>query len=159
MTKEEMTKKFLLVDMEEALISNENMPIIGTQALATCLGVLIYSEKERKAIVAHFSTEWYKTSRRLFNILADNIEVDDFKYVLIPGYYGMNLETAYNVKSLLEGSPFCFKKMNIDLSHGVQVDENTCSLEFAFDSLNGKFVTDKVYFGKEYYDINRVRKV
>ena len=33
------------------------------------------------------------------------------------------------------------------------------SNEFAFDTMSGKFITDKVLFGKEYYDLINSKKV
>ena len=43
--KEILTKKFILVDMADAQISTDDKPIIGTQALVTCVGVLLYNEE------------------------------------------------------------------------------------------------------------------
>ena len=53
MNKEQLKQKMIIVEMNDADISTEEKPIIGTYALATCLGVLLYSEETRKAIVAH----------------------------------------------------------------------------------------------------------
>ena len=43
---EQNTKKFILVGMNDAKISTNDRPIIGTDALATCIGLLLYSEEK-----------------------------------------------------------------------------------------------------------------
>ena len=67
--KELLTKKFILVDMDDAQISTEDRPIIGTQALATCIGVLLYSEEKKLAIVAHVSSEPIQTIDKIFKLI------------------------------------------------------------------------------------------
>ena len=40
-----------------------------------------------------------------------------------------------------------------------EVDKVTSSHQFAFDSLTGKFVSDKVLYGKEYFDVCDLNRV
>lgn len=150
---EELTKKFILVEMNEVKETSLDKHIIGTEALATCTGLLIYSKKYNKAIVAHLSSDWSKIINELFNLLVSNLECDDFKYKIIPGYYGINKEIETKIIELMK--KFSYKKLDID--SGIRLDEETKSYEFAFDSKSGKFVTNQVYFGKDYYEINKVR--
>ena len=46
--------------------------------------------------------------------------------------------------------------MNEEMTDEVHVsyDTDPSSREFAFDANSGEFVTDKVYFGKDYFRIN-----
>ena len=60
------------VGMNEADISTEETPIIGTDALGPCVGVLIHSKKHKKSVVIHASTEWRETVLQALIILAEN---------------------------------------------------------------------------------------
>lgn len=53
--KEALSKKFVLVGMNEIDISNDEKPIIGTQGLATCIGFILYNKEFKRAIVGHVS--------------------------------------------------------------------------------------------------------
>lgn len=155
--KELLTKKFILVGMEDAKISTVEKPIIGTHALATCHGVLLYSEETKQAIVAHVPCDEYKaidTINKIFRLIRENNLLKiKFKYKIFSGYY---VEDHYNITELLEKHftdfiPFDEKYIP---ENAIQKDESTESCEFAFDASNGKFVSDKVFFGTYYYIIN-----
>lgn len=154
--KEMLTKKFIMVDMDDAKMSTSERPIIGTQALATCLGVLLYDEVGRQAIVAHVSSEPIKALDKIFNIIIENklLKVK-FKYKII---WGTDREPAefHHVVDILEKhfSDFIPFGENELSEGGIRTDENTMSRKFAFDALTGKFVTDKVLFGTDYYVVN-----
>ena len=53
MTKEELLQKLTLVAMDHADITTLDKPIIGTHSLAPCLGILLYDEEKKMALVAH----------------------------------------------------------------------------------------------------------
>ena len=44
---DDLTYLFKMANMNEAVISNEEKPIVGTQALATCFGLLLYDENNK----------------------------------------------------------------------------------------------------------------
>lgn len=151
--KELLTKKFILVDMNDAQISTEERPIIGTHALATCIGVLLYSEEKKVAIVAHVSTESMPAIDKIFNLIIKNkLYNTTFKYKIIPGYY----DEHYRTKELLEKHFTHFVPFDEESvpDYAVMINEETKSREFAFDASTGKFVTNKVIFGPEYFLIN-----
>ena len=77
--KENLTKKFILVKMRDMQISTDEKPIIGTQSLATCVGVLIYSEESKKAIVAHIANERDGIAKEVFDKIktCDILLIDD----------------------------------------------------------------------------------
>ena len=50
--------KKIRVGMSEADISTNEIPVIGTDSLGPCVGVLIHSKKHKKSVVLHASTEW-----------------------------------------------------------------------------------------------------
>ena len=156
--KEENTKLFNLVAMNDADISTLEKPIIGTQALATCFGVILYERTKKIAIVAHLSSDFVKTLLKMFSLIDLN-DSNTFEYLIIPGYYSKK-EDHYNVKpQLLEILNNCdvsktkfipFKEIPTNI---VQLHEETLSYEFAFDSRTGKFINDEVYFGIEYLEV------
>ena len=150
--KELLTKKFILVKMDDAQITTEDKPIIGTEALATCLGLLLYSEEKKIAIVAHVSSEPMKALNKVFEIMFNNnLLRTTFKYKIIEGYY----KEHYKTKELLEK----YFGMNIPFDNtsdnDIKIDEKNTQKLFAFDASTGKFVTDKVYYGVEYYMVNQ----
>ncbi|MGM9881524.1 MAG: hypothetical protein ACI31S_01620 [Bacilli bacterium] len=158
--KELLTKRFIIVEMGDAKISTDEKPIIGVQALATCLGVLLYSEEKKLAIVAHVPPDEINaliTIDKIFQLILDHkLTSTTFKYKIIPGYY----EEHYNIKSMLEKHFSHFIPFNEDEipDYAIQTNENYTSKEFAFDSSTGKFVTNNVYFGIEYNIINNIKK-
>lgn len=158
--KELLTKKFTLVKMGDAKISTNEKPIIGTEALATCHGVLLYNEEKKLAIVSHIppdEIEALMTIDKIFQIIIDNkLSNTKFKYVIIPGYY----KEHYNIKALLEKHLTHFIPFNENEipNDAIQIDEKTTSKEFAFDVSTGKFVTNNVYFGIDYNIINSTKK-
>ena len=62
----------IVVRMNEANISTKEQPVIGTDALGPCVGVLIYSKKHKKSVVFHTSTDWQPLVVESLIILADN---------------------------------------------------------------------------------------
>lgn len=153
--KELLTKKFILVGINDAQISTEEKPIIGTQALATCIGVLLYNEEKKVAIVAHISSDYIPTIDKIFNIIIKNkLYNNKLKYKIIPGYYNERPD----IIKILEDHFKDFTPFDETLipSNGIITDKKTTSNEFAFDATTGKFVSDKVIFGTDYYIINPV---
>ena len=158
----EMSKKMKLVKMDEVDISTDDKPIIGTFALATCVGVLLYCEEKKKAIVAHVSSEWQSTIYKIIDLIFENgMENSIIKYKIIPGNYYNN----YQIKEKLEEVCASLHPMFVPFSekeipdNAIEVDEVTSSHQFAFDSLTGKFVSDKVLYGKEYFDVCDLNRV
>ena len=151
--KELLTKKFILVGMDDTKISTKEKPIIGTQALATCIGVLLYDEENKVAIVAHISSEPIPIIDKIFNLIMKNkLYNNKLKYKIITGYY----EGRPDIKKILEAhfKDFIPLEETLITSNAVITDDKIPSRQFAFDASSGKFVSDKVLFGTEYYIIN-----
>lgn len=151
--KELLTQKFILVDMNDGMISTEEKTIIGTQALSTCIGVLLYDEEKKLAIVAHVVPDKVDAIDKIFTIIIKNkLWSTKFKYKIIPGYYPEHYNTCELIeKHLTNFIPFDEDKIP---SNAIRRDDKLESCEFAFDASTGTFVTDKVYFGLDYYKIN-----
>ena len=149
--KQLLDKKCILVDMNTAEISTKEKPIIGTWALATCIGVLLYSEEKRVAIVAHVAPDSMQAINKIFEIIIKNkLLKTSFKYKIVPGYYVEH----YNTKELIEKHLTHFVPFNDDEipDHGIQTNEQLTSRQFAFDSSTGKFVTDKIFNTENFID-------
>jgi len=153
--KENLTKRLKLVTMDEVDISTDEKSIIGTQALSTCVGVLLYSEVKKRAIVAHFSAEWEPLVIPMLELIFENgLNDEDYKikYKIIPGYY----EEHYQVKSSLEKVCMSLYPTFIPFdeneipSNAIEKDGELPAYRFAFDASTGKFVTDKVLYGMDY---------
>ncbi len=158
--KEENTKLLNLVGMNEAGITTEEKPIIGTQALATCFGVLLYERNKKVALVAHLSVNFIPTLINLLDLINFSQE-NVFEFLIIPGYYSAK-EDHYNIyRQLLEifkecNTPkFKFVPFRQSLKNNIHFDKDTLSYSFAFDSRTGKFVNEEVYFGLEYLEFSQ----
>ncbi len=137
-----------IVNMNEADISNEEYPIIGTCALATCFGILLYEENKRIAIVGHSTADWVPIVLKMLDLIDDS-EMSIFKYLVIPGYYS-KIEDVYNTKKKIElffemfkTDKVSFKPYDKEYEEYIIFDEKTCSYEFDFDSRTGKFLLSK----------------
>ena len=156
MDKEENTRKLKLVSMDEVDILSLDKPIIGTQALATCVGVLLYSEKHKRAIVAHVSSDYGNVLNNIIDMIFINDLIDDkIYYCIIPGFYKEHYNVVKGLTEFFEKYSDLFYPMSYDITRNCyRVDKDTNSKEFAFDSLKGIFVTNDVLFGEEYIKIN-----
>jgi len=151
----DLTKKFKLVKFKQVDISDDDKYIIGTHELSTCTGVLLYCEEKKRAIVGHVSSDWENVIKKTIELIyLNNLGNYIFKYKIIPGYDPSNGVSKKIEEVFISLSPMLvpFEEKNI-LDGIVGLDENTQSFEFAFDAINGKFVTDKVLFGIDYYKV------
>lgn len=93
--KEELTKKFIMVGMNEMEISTEEKPIIGTQALSSCISFILSNKRHKKAIVGHFSSEVLMSEENLkrmrlelLNLISENnLNNSKFNLKIIQGAY------------------------------------------------------------------------
>lgn len=139
----DLTKEMIIVSMNDANITTEDRPIIGTYALATCLGVLLYSEEKKKAIVAHVvASNPIYTLDKIFNLLIKNKLLNTpIKYKIILGYYKDAIE-HYNTIEILEKH---FKDfIQYDGEIDINIDDTLGANAFAFDASTGRFVTSSI---------------
>ena len=147
--KESLYEKSIIVSMNDAEISSEEKYIIGTSALATCIGVLLYSEDKKRAIVAHVAPDGLEITTKIAKLIIDNNLQDTIiKYKIIPGYY----EEHYNTKERLEKSFKQFIPFTSDEipNSAIIKNEKYTSNEFIFDALAGKFIVDKDFYDGYY---------
>ena len=138
-----MENDYIKVGMDEIKITDSNNKIIGTQALATCVGVLLYSENHKTAIVAHISDKPEKYFEKILYMLKENNLLDSkVKYAVIRGYYYNHYELYENLCSLFED----FKELFIPLNYkksDIEKDEKLPALQFIFNAETGNFIKSK----------------
>lgn len=73
--------KVINVNINDVECSNSENYIIGTSALATCVGFLAYDSKQKKAIVSHFSTNYELTLIETLNKMREEnfITTEEYK--------------------------------------------------------------------------------
>lgn len=147
MNKEQLEQKMIIVRMNDADISTEEKPIIGTYALATCLGVLLYSEEKRKAIVAHISaSDPIPTLDKVFNIMIKNKLLNTpIKYKIILGY-DKEAYQFYKTEDILKEYfkyyiPFSEEEFSPE---AIKTEHELGANAFAFNAETGKFITDDI---------------
>ena len=103
MTKEELLQKLTLVAMDHADITTLDKPIIGTHSLAPCLGILLYDEEKKMALVAHArSGNPIPALDELFTIIYKNrLSSTKFKYKIFDGYYKEEAK-FYHTKEIIK---------------------------------------------------------
>lgn len=138
-----MENNYISVGMNEIKITDSNNKMIGTQALATCVGVILYIEKYKTALVAHISDKPEQYFERILYILKENNLLDSkVKYAVIRGYYYNHYELYENLCSLFEE----FKELFIPLNYkksDIEKDEELPALQFIFNAETGNFVKSK----------------
>lgn len=151
MTKEELLQKLTIVGMNHAGITTIDKPIIGTRSLSTCLGVLLYDEQDKIAIVAHTTSgDPNVAMQEVIKLIKENkLEFASFKYKVFDGYYKEGAEFYHTkeriIKSIrfniLFNAPFSESKIP---QRALLKNPILPSNEFYFDASTGKFVTSEV---------------
>ena len=148
--KELLYNKFKLVGMNEADISTKDKPIIGTNGLSTCVGVLLYCEEKKQAIVAHSSSDWESIILQIYQLISEhNLINSTFKYVIFPGYYKSHYNTLYYISSIFKDDKHFVPFKEIP-DNAILINNEEFHNSFAFDSESGKFVTNKIFNDKTY---------
>ncbi len=86
-----------LADMQQVIASTEESPYVGTSSLATCVGLLMYNPKTKKAIVAHLSTEWRRIMPVILNNLYQNNLLTKDNYRKTRLIFDLFLESIYKM--------------------------------------------------------------
>ena len=151
-----------LVNPDEICFTDDKNNIICTNALATCIGILIYDEINKKAVLGHFysnktGSKVKQEANNIFSNLIKNLDMngmlkENLKYMIVPGghAYYYNIDKIYKVcDELYENFKrfSMFKEFTKDEIKEDSIKENisTKSLEFAFDASKGIFVTNDLF--------------
>ena len=146
-----MNRNLIIAGINEAKVSTLENPIIGTVGLATCVGVLLYSEEYKKAIVAHVSNDCGECVNDTLKLIEESkLDSSLLKYIIIPGYY----KNLYGIEKMLDSMyrscPEYFAPLEVSLENVVGV--SGCTHQFAFDAYSGHFVTDKIFDNNENFN-------
>lgn len=141
-----------LADMGCVVESSEERPIIGTQALDTCFGIMFYDRKNKKGIVGHGApSSKVATLHEMIGRINDGTE-KVVEYLIVPGFRNVDRRDMSGMDELLIGlKKYCpanikFVPFSSSLESSVRLDKSTLSYEFAFDTRNGKFVNENIFF-------------
>ena len=148
--------------MNQVKCVSGNNSLIGTKAIASCIGVLLYDKLNKKAIVGHFNSNMYdgpevEDANRIYNELCnaiiDNNLSNDIVYLVVPGLVG-NVDRIKNVSIELEKYLAIYKKMENIEDDSIKINVETESLEFVFDPNYGVFATNIFYPNDNNYKLN-----
>lgn len=149
----ELEKKSLIASMGEIVISTIDKPIIGTTALDTCYGIVLYDRKNKKGIVGHAapSSKIY-TLREMINLL-DRDKPLEIEYAIVPGYRNIERKDYRGLDELLEclfhACPPNIKLKKFATDLGISVPSDLLCYQFAFNVTTGKSVTNELFYEKE----------
>lgn len=138
-----MENDYINVGMNEIKITDNENTVIGTNALATCVGVILYSEKHKRAIVGHIANESELNFIKMIYMLEMNGFTDSkINYAVIGGYYYNHYELCSKLYNLFNK----YKETFIPLEYNnddILKDEGLPSVGFIFDASTGKFINSK----------------
>ena len=138
-----------LAGMGEVVNSTEEFPIIGTQALDTCYGILFYDRKKKEGISGH------AVPGQLIVVLAEMMKwlegrTGNIEYMILPGFRNVDRHDYSGFLELnnymLEHIPVGIKMISLKDIGGFRLHQGTLSYEFAFNTSTGEFVTEYVFF-------------
>ena len=141
-----------IAHMNQIVLSTDEKPIIGTQALDTCFGILFYDRKNKFGICGH------ATPNNINGIVVEmlkQIPIDDsqreIEYIIVPGFRSIeqrNFKAADEIIDILNTYAKLFQNIKfISLKTNIApvMPEGLLSYEFAFDTSRGIDVTDIVF--------------
>ena len=171
-----MQNDFVLVPMDEIIVSNATDTMIGTNGLATSMGILLYAPSKKRALLYHASTNKSGSSpsdeaSSIFALLCKktfeyHLSNEQFKYLVIVGHYldQIHLDKAYHIRDELlkyfavfnqQFSPFLENDLSYD---AIKLHHQTHSLEFVFDADSGQFITNAFFPNDIDFDIYKNEK-
>lgn len=150
--KNAMLRETSLAEMGCVVESSEERPIIGTQALDTCYGILFYDRLNKKGLVGHGAPSTkVATLHEMMTRINDGTE-KVVEYMIVPGFRNVDYRDMSGVDELLmELEKYCpsnvkFVPLLSGMESQVKLHKPTLSYEFAFDTRNGRFVSENIFF-------------
>lgn len=125
------------ISMNEYTFATKEKPIIGTYALASCLGIIIGDNHGNYAI-AHILNDYDKIIKSMLKgMVNDSI----LKVILIPGYDTRTSKIYEIIEYLKSRDNFFLYDFDIEIKNlSNYINEETESIEFAFDIRTKEFV-------------------
>jgi len=146
-----MLEQASMAGMTCVVESSEERPIIGTQALDTCYGILFYDRQARYGVVGHGApSSKVGTLYEMLRLIDDGTD-KVVEFMIVPGFRNVDYKDLSGQQELLEemmkysrDSKVKFVPLKGDIQ--IKLHEPTLSYEFAFDTRNCKFVSDTIFF-------------
>lgn len=141
-----------IAGMGEIVVSSKDKPIIGTTALDTCFGIVLYDRKNKKGIVGHAApSSRISTLIDMINLLEKD-QQQVIEYAIISGYRNDEKHDYSGQEELLNYlENHCPQNIKLipfsDLR--VQVCSNVLAYEFAFEVNTGKSVSNYLFYEGE----------
>ena len=127
-----------IAGMDQVVVSTSDKPIIGTQALDTCFGILFYDRKNKFGICGHADPKSIfgivvKMLKQIPSTTEGNVE-----YTIISGYRAIEQN---NFKGVEEIQDILRNYMSVN----PKIPDGLLCYDFAFDTKFGKDVTNIVF--------------
>ncbi len=140
-----------IADMDQVVVSTVDKPIIGTQALDTCFGILFYDRKNKFGICGH--ADPYNTFGIIVEMLKQIPESTEgiIEYTIVPGYRAMkqkNFEREDEIQDILRNYMSINPKIHftsLKTPLNPSMPNGLLCYEFAFDTISGRDVTSIVF--------------
>ena len=140
-----------IAGMNQVVVSTSDKPIIGTQALDTCFGILFYDRKNKFGICGHADTKSIfgivvKMLKQIPSTTEGNIE-----YAIISGYRAIeqnNFKGVDEIQDILRNYMSINPKIHftsLKTSLYPSMPNGLLCYDFAFDTISGKDVTSIVF--------------
>lgn len=151
--------------IENIKSTNNEKYIIYTNSLVTCIGLLFYVEDEKMAFSMHIPSNITGNIELDFNniiqnvlkyIYHNNLSGKSIKYFIVPGYDNPKImhDLIEKLNNFFKENSNIFQKMEYD-EKAVKINVEFNSLEFAFNSLQNKFVTNKIFPNDPFYLVDK----
>ena len=140
-----------IAGMDQVVVSTSDKPIIGTQALDTCFGILLYDRKNKFGICGHADP------KNIFNIVIEMLKQipstteGDIEYTIISGYHAIeqhNFKGREEIDDILRNYSVINPKIkfsSLKASINPKMPNGLLCYDFAFDTKSGEDVTKIVF--------------
>ena len=140
-----------IAGMNQVVVSASDKPIIGTQALDTCFGILLYDRKNKFGIVGHADP------KNIFGIVVEMLKQipstteGNVEYTIISGYRAIeqkNFKSVEEVQDILRNYMSINPKIHftsLKTPINPSMPNGLLCYDFAFDTISGKDVTSIVF--------------
>ena len=140
-----------IAGMDQVVISTPDKPIIGTQALDTCFGILLYDRKNKFGICGHADP------KNIFGIVVEMLKQipstanGNIEYQIVSGYRAIeenNLKGIDEIQDILRSYEIINPKIkftSLKPSIAPKMPKGLLCYDFAFDTNSGNDVTDIVF--------------
>ncbi len=145
-----LESKASLAEMGEIVESTNQRPIIGTMALDTCYGILLYDRKNKWGLVGHGAPSSKDSTLKAMIARMNDGTNRVVEYLIVPGFRNVDYGDYSGSDQLMNIINLCkfpnIKLVPLSTLPDIKLHNNTLSYEFAFDTQSGEFVTNFLFF-------------